>query len=156
MFGQKLMKMILSKSLILFAVDNDRCFFCQEQSYYTSGYSRYWNSLPTTTSGRRDSVSLFKQTSIMIKLFVFSVFVDLGSFQVFGIATDLNQSELLNVNRPVLVQPVVRFSETDHQKLLQIEFETNPLDLPIDYRVKVASQSLEIKYNAVRNSLQFL
>jgi hypothetical protein len=79
--------------------------------------------------------------------------MDLGSFQVFGIATDLKQSELMNASRPVLVKPVVPFSATENQKLLQIEFETKPLDLPIDYRVKIASQSLEIKYNAVRNIL---
>jgi hypothetical protein len=79
--------------------------------------------------------------------------MDLGSFQVFGIATDLKQSELMNASRPVLVKPVVPFSATENQKLLQIEFETKPLDLPIDYRIKIASQSLEIKYNAVRNIL---
>jgi hypothetical protein len=82
---------------------------------------------------------------------LFSVFVDLGSFQVFGIATDIKQSELLNTSRPVLVQPVSRSSSTNLQKLLQVEFETNPLDKSCDYRVKVISQSLEIKYNAVRN-----
>ena len=78
--------------------------------------------------------------------------MDLGSFQVYGIATDLKQSEIMNASRPVLVKPVVPFSASNNQKLLQVEFETNPLDIPIDYRVKVASQSLEIKYNAVRNS----
>ncbi len=36
--------------------------------------------------------------------FLFSLFVDLGSFQVFGIATDFNQSELSNESRPVLAQ----------------------------------------------------
>ncbi len=83
-------------------------------------------------------------------MFLFSVFAGLGSFQVFGIATDLKQSESLNTSRPVLVQPVARLTETNQQKLLQIEFEINPLDLPADYRLKILSQSLEIKYNAVR------
>jgi hypothetical protein len=72
----------------------------------------------------------------------------LGSFQVFGIATDLKQSELSNSSRPVLAQP--SSSSSNQQKLLQVEFETNPLDKKSDYRVKVVSQSLEIKYNAVR------
>ncbi|CAF2796909.1 unnamed protein product [Rotaria sp. Silwood2] len=78
-----------------------------------------------------------------------AVFVDLGSFQVFGIATDLKQSDFSNDNRPVLAQPVSRsLSTSNQQKLLQVEFETNPLDKSSDYRVKVVSQSLEIKYNA--------
>ena len=76
----------------------------------------------------------------------------MGSFQVFGLATDLKQSELSNDSRPVLAQPVSRLSSmiTNEQKLLQVEFETNPIDKSSDYRVKVISQSLEIKYNAVR------
>ena len=77
----------------------------------------------------------------------------MGSFQVFGIAKDQTQNEKLNITRPVLVQPVSHFTSTENQKLLQIEFETNPLGLEVDYRVKVQSQSLEIKYNAVRSSL---
>jgi len=75
-----------------------------------------------------------------------AVFVDLGSFQVFGIATNLNDNELSFKSRPVLAQPVnVNASES---KLLKIEFETNPLNKKSDYRVKIVSQSLEIKYNA--------
>ncbi|CAF4818350.1 unnamed protein product, partial [Rotaria sp. Silwood2] len=78
-----------------------------------------------------------------------AIFVDLGSFQVFGIATDLQQSEFSSNSRPVLAQPVSRsLSTSNQQKLLQVEFETNPLDGSSDYRVKVVSQSLEIKYNA--------
>ncbi|CAF4352365.1 unnamed protein product, partial [Adineta steineri] len=34
-----------------------------------------------------------------------AIYVDLGSFQVFGIATNSSQSELLNDSRPVLVRP---------------------------------------------------
>ncbi|CAF4041164.1 unnamed protein product [Adineta steineri] len=76
-----------------------------------------------------------------------AIYVDLGSFQVFGIATNSSQSELLNDSRPVLVRPSA-LSSTNQQKFLQVEFETNPLDKKSDYRVKVVSQSLEIKYNA--------
>ncbi len=85
---------------------------------------------------------------------MFSVFVELGSFQVFGISTDLKQLESANTSRPVLVQPVSRLSSSDQEKLLKVEFETNPLDKLSDYRVKVVAQSVEIKYNAVRNTLQ--
>jgi hypothetical protein len=72
----------------------------------------------------------------------------LGSFQVFGIATDSKQSELSNESRPVLAQPPSSIL-SNQQKLLQIEFETNPIDKKSDYRVKILTQSLEIKYNAV-------
>ncbi|CAF4508473.1 unnamed protein product, partial [Rotaria socialis] len=75
---------------------------------------------------------------------VFSM--DLGSFQVFGIATDLKQSELLNDSRSTLVKPSLSCS--NQQKLLQVELETSPLDKTADYRMKIISQSLEIKYNA--------
>jgi len=81
--------------------------------------------------------------------------VDLGSFQVFGISTDSSQSELLNDSRPVLAQPSSS-SSTKQEKLLQVEFETNPLDKKSDYRVKIITQSLEIKYNAVKISLENL
>ncbi|CAF2933999.1 unnamed protein product [Rotaria sp. Silwood2] len=76
-----------------------------------------------------------------------AIFIGLGSFQVFGIATDSKQSELLNESRPVLARPS-SLPTSNEQKLLQVEFETNPLDKKSDYRVKVISQSLEIKYNA--------
>ncbi|CAF5043765.1 unnamed protein product, partial [Rotaria sp. Silwood1] len=76
-----------------------------------------------------------------------AIFINLGSFQVFGIATDSKQSELLNDSRPILARPS-SLSSSNEEKLLQVEFETNPLDKKSDYRVKVISQSLEIKYNA--------
>ncbi len=79
----------------------------------------------------------------------------MGSFQVFGISTDSKQSELLNDSRPVLAQPSLS-SSTNQEKLLKVEFETNPLDKKCDYRVKIISQSLEIKYNAVRNFIKNL
>ncbi len=76
----------------------------------------------------------------------------MGSFQVFGIATDSKQSELLNDSRPVLAKPSSS-TLSNQQKLLQVEFETNPIDKKSDYRVKILTQSLEIKYNAVRISI---
>jgi hypothetical protein len=82
---------------------------------------------------------------------VFRLLVSLSSFQLFGIATDLNQLESSNDNRPVLIHPANRsISSKNQPKLLQVEFELNPLDGNSTYRVKVISQSLEIKYNAVR------
>ncbi|CAF1256037.1 unnamed protein product [Rotaria sordida] len=78
--------------------------------------------------------------------------VSLGSFQVFGIATDLKQSELSNDNRPVLIHPIIQSTLSNNQleqpKLLEVEFETNPLDRDSGYRIKVISQSVEVKYNA--------
>jgi hypothetical protein len=73
----------------------------------------------------------------------------LGSFQVFGIAMDLTEDEFSNNSRPVLAKPSSS-SISNQEKLLQVEFETNPIDKKSDYRVKIISQSLEIKYNAVR------
>ncbi|CAF1073014.1 unnamed protein product [Rotaria sordida] len=78
--------------------------------------------------------------------------VSLGSFQVFGIATDLKQSELSNDSRPVLIHPIIQSTLSNNQleqpKLLEVEFETNPLDRDSGYRIKVISQSVEVKYNA--------
>ena len=83
-----------------------------------------------------------------------ALFIDLGSFQVFGHATDPNHAELANHSRPVLAQPVTRGEATlTKKKLLHLEFETNPLDGSADYRVKAASQSLEIKYDVVSSPL---
>ncbi len=79
----------------------------------------------------------------------------MGSFQVFGISTDSNQSELLNDSRQVIARPSSS-SSTNQEKLLQVEFETNPLDKKSDYRVKIITQSLEIKYNAVNIYLENL
>ena len=78
-----------------------------------------------------------------------SVLVDLGSFQVFGLATDVQQSEFGNESRPVLAKPTLATLASE-EKLLKVEFETNPIDKKADYRVKIQTQSLEIKYNAVR------
>ncbi|CAF4025677.1 unnamed protein product, partial [Rotaria magnacalcarata] len=79
-------------------------------------------------------------------------FASLSSFQVFGITTDLKKAELSNASRPILIRPTNRLTSSNNElnqpKLLQIECETNPLDKDSDYRIKVISQSLEIKYNA--------
>ena len=67
-----------------------------------------------------------------------------------GLATNTNLSELSNEGRPILVQPLSRLSPTSNQeKLLRVEFEIDPLKENSYYRIKVVSQSLEIKYNAV-------
>ncbi|CAF3113330.1 unnamed protein product, partial [Rotaria sp. Silwood2] len=94
-----------------------------------------------------DTSLVFKRRSATSTI---EVAVDFGSFQVFGMGTDLKQSEFSNHSRPVLAQPIYRSSSStsSQQKLLQVEFETNPLDKSSDYRVKVVLQSLEIKYNA--------
>lgn len=76
----------------------------------------------------------------------------MGSFQILGIARTKTNNEIGNTERPILVQPATPFQSTAENKLLRIEFETNPLNIQADYRVKVQAQSLEIKYDAVRNS----
>ncbi|CAF2405880.1 unnamed protein product [Rotaria sp. Silwood2] len=76
----------------------------------------------------------------------------LGSFDVFGIATDLKQSESSNNSHPVLIHSIIQPRSSNNQlenpKLLEVEFEINPLDRDSGYRMKVISQSLEIKYHA--------
>ncbi|CAF3667368.1 unnamed protein product [Rotaria sp. Silwood1] len=86
-----------------------------------------------------------------------AVSAGLGSFQVFGIATDSNESDFSNQSRPILAQPVSRLLSSTakmEKKLLEVEYETNPIDKLADFRVKVISQSLEITYNAVNLDLQ--
>lgn len=78
--------------------------------------------------------------------FAFRLLASLGSFQVFGIASTSLQSEISSDTRPVLIHPIIRSQQS---KLLEIEFEINSIDKESKYRIKIASQSLEIKYNAV-------
>jgi hypothetical protein len=61
----------------------------------------------------------------------------------------LKESDILNESRPVLVQLALSNNQLDQPKLLEAEFEINPLDRDAGYRIQVISQSLEIKYNAV-------
>ena len=70
---------------------------------------------------------------------MFRFLVSLGSFQVIGIPTQSDKTP------PVLIQPV----SLNNLKLLQAEFEINPLDKTSGYRLQVLAQSLEIKYNSV-------
>lgn len=77
----------------------------------------------------------------------------MGSFQLFGLASDLKQPEISNDSRPVLIHSIDRSTSSnkasERLKLLQVEFEVNPVNKDSGYRVKVVSQSIEIKYNAV-------
>jgi len=57
----------------------------------------------------------------------------------------LNQLESSNETRPILIQP----ASSTNPKLLEAEFEINPVNKDSGYRVQIISQSLEIKYNAV-------
>jgi hypothetical protein len=81
---------------------------------------------------------------------LFRLLVSLGSFQVFGISTDLKQFESSNNSRPILIQPTSSNNQLNQPKLLQVEFEINPLNKDSGYRIQVISQSVEIIYNAVR------
>lgn len=62
----------------------------------------------------------------------------MDSFEIFGIDDKLNQSPT------ILIKP---FKETN--KLLHLEFETNPINSNSDYKIKGLSQSLQITYHAV-------
>jgi len=92
---------------------------------------------PATSSALYSLLKFSKE-----KIFLFRFLVNLGSFQVFGIPTDFNQS---NETRPVLIKPAL----LNNSKLLQAEFEINPLNKDSGYRLQILSQSLEIKYNSV-------
>lgn len=100
---------------------------------------------PSRSSSTKTSFRLVRS----IGVFLFRLSVGLGSFQVFGISTNLSENELSNTSRPVLAQPSAS-SAISERKLLEIAFETSPLDKKADYRVKLVTQSVEIKYNAVR------
>ncbi len=65
--------------------------------------------------------------------------IDIDSFEIFGI-----DSSKLNNSRPILIKPF----ELNENKLIHIEFETNPINTNSDYRIKALSQSLQINYNA--------
>jgi hypothetical protein len=48
-----------------------------------------------------------------------------------------------NLSRPKLIKPYTQ------NKLLHLEFETNPINNNSDYIIKVLSQSLQINYHSV-------
>jgi hypothetical protein len=48
--------------------------------------------------------------------------------------------------RPVLIQSIA----SNNLKLLNIEFAINPVDKDSGYRLQIISQSIEIKYHAVK------
>jgi len=57
-----------------------------------------------------------------------------------GIDSEMDGSSL---SRPILIKP---FKEN---KLLHLEFETNPLNNNSDYRINCKSQSFQINYHSV-------
>jgi hypothetical protein len=76
------------------------------------------------------------------------VIADLESFEMFGIDSESKKEDKLNLSRPVLIQPFHQ-SELKDNKLLHIEFESNPVDSKCDYRILGKSQCLQINYHAV-------
>ncbi|CAF1398341.1 unnamed protein product, partial [Rotaria sp. Silwood1] len=56
------------------------------------------------------------------------VYVHLGSFQAFDIATDLKQSKLSNDSHFLLTQSISQLtSSSSQQKLFKVKFETNSI-----------------------------
>jgi hypothetical protein len=76
------------------------------------------------------------------------VIIDLDSFEMFGIDSESKNEDKLNLSRPVLIQPFHQ-SELKENKLLHIEFESNPINTKCDYRIHGKSQCLLINYHAV-------
>ena len=74
--------------------------------------------------------------------------IDIDSLGVYDVATNASQIEILNDNCPALIQAANR-SQLQQQKWLHIEFETNPVNEKIDYRIQALAQSLEITYDVV-------
>ncbi|CAF1433905.1 unnamed protein product, partial [Rotaria sordida] len=70
--------------------------------------------------------------------------IDLNSLKMSGIDSELNNENELNLSRPLLIQS---FNQTN--KLLHIEFETNPLNTKSDYRIQAKSLPLQINYHAM-------
>jgi len=64
---------------------------------------------------------------------------------MYGIDSEIDPSTL---SRPILIKP---FKQNDlkQNKLLHLEFETNPINNNSDYRIICKSQSLQINYHAV-------
>lgn len=74
--------------------------------------------------------------------------IDLASIQMFGVATDINETQMITDYRPILVQSVDSI-RLDQQKFLHIEYETNPLEKHSENRIQIISESLQIIYDAV-------
>jgi hypothetical protein len=102
---------------------------------------------------RRPATSAFQSVIydyilFLIISFLIRVILDIDSLGMYGVAINASEDQILNDNRPALIQPANR-SQSQRQKLLHMEFETNPLNTNADYRIETISQSLEITYDAV-------
>jgi hypothetical protein len=67
---------------------------------------------------------------------------------MYGNQLNVNQEATLDLTRPALIQSHNK-SEAEKEKLLHIQFETNPLDENCDYRIFARLQSLDMTYHAV-------
>lgn len=83
-----------------------------------------------------------------IYLILIRLIVDIGSLRMYGAVIDISEDQTYVEKRSALIQPIHR-SHLHPQKLLHIEFETNPLDTNVDYRIQAISQSLEFIYDTV-------
>ena len=69
----------------------------------------------------------------------------MNSFEMIGIQSSSIDDEK-NISRPVLIKG---YRIDEEEKLLHFEYESNPFNSQIDYRIKAFSQSLLINYHAV-------
>ena len=70
---------------------------------------------------------------------------DINSFEIIGIQSSSIDDEK-NISRPVLIKG---YRIDEEEKLLHFEYESNPFNSQLDYRIKAFSQSLLINYHAV-------
>ena len=87
------------------------------------------------------------------RFFFFSLIVDLDSIEMIGNDGPLEDQNTLNLTGPILIQSLEQNS-SKQTKLLHIEFETNPLNSQVDYRLVAQSTPLQITYHAVRKTIR--
>ncbi|CAF4174168.1 unnamed protein product, partial [Adineta steineri] len=71
----------------------------------------------------------------------FLFMIDCETIEMYGIDEDKNNK----TSRPILIQ---QFNKSQ-ENLLHFEFETNPINTKVDYRILAYSQSLQINYHAM-------
>jgi hypothetical protein len=72
-----------------------------------------------------------------------------------GIPSELEKGVEFYLSRPILIQPFNQ-NRSKRDKLLHIEFETNPPDTKSDYHIHAKSLPLQINYHAVYLFSKFL
>lgn len=74
-----------------------------------------------------------------------STIVDVEELKVYGAATKTDESN----TRPCLIELANKSDRPLPVRLLHLEFETNPANADMDYRIHAVLQSVAIVYDAV-------